>query len=598
MQKENATLCEETRNGFFVSEIMKRTWAAQLKILKAIEDICKRHRLSYFAEGGTLLGAYRHKGFIPWDDDLDICMFREDYARFLHYADELPDDLCLRSIYNNERFTSFHAVVANNADDLCWDDERMEKYCGCPFICYVDIYPLDYIPKDEKRQKIVKLLYYLGYRAAQDCVSLESRYFKDELVTLDALKHISQDNDSFEFVTKVLKELDEFTVEVNGFFDKDFKFDTTKPLRNQLYILTDTIGQICMCEDSEAVHESTCYATDREIAPLDKKWFRECLEVPFEHTTISVPVDAEEILKKAFGNDFMKPVMFTSLHGYPFFRSEVRAMVGGDIGDIYRDHPVEIRFLEMLDTLSEALDIVRGLIPRNTNAAIDTIIEMQNVATAVGESIENTFRDNAYPISNLEEFCEGVYELSLLISSDNNDDIIESKENELEQLISRAKQEMFREIHRDDLENVPDRWKDKIFDDNGKKKRVILYGLSSTDVVNAGEMASKVVKQMIGRMGSGEMAIVCMASGLLDFIDRCGLSMKEGFLNAIGDIKDNDSVLFLDNMSGRDVAIAVALCDEYCGDESRLCEICKMAGKNITIQNYRGDGGSDGSRFY
>ena len=59
--------------------MMKRAWAAELEILVEIDKICEKHKLHYFIDYGNLLGAIRHKGFIPWDDDIDIMMMRKDY---------------------------------------------------------------------------------------------------------------------------------------------------------------------------------------------------------------------------------------------------------------------------------------------------------------------------------------------------------------------------------------------------------------------------------------------------------------------------------------------------------------------------------------
>ena len=79
---------DEVRDGFYVHSLMKRAWAAQLEVLEDIDKVCKKHNIEYFAEWGTLLGAIRHGGFVPWDDDMDICMKREDYNKFLKVAPE------------------------------------------------------------------------------------------------------------------------------------------------------------------------------------------------------------------------------------------------------------------------------------------------------------------------------------------------------------------------------------------------------------------------------------------------------------------------------------------------------------------------------
>ena len=64
----------ESREGFYVSDMMKRYWAAQLKVLHEIRAICARHDIPWYADYGSLIGAVRHGGYIPWDDDFDICM--------------------------------------------------------------------------------------------------------------------------------------------------------------------------------------------------------------------------------------------------------------------------------------------------------------------------------------------------------------------------------------------------------------------------------------------------------------------------------------------------------------------------------------------
>ena len=83
---------DEEREGFLVKSDMKRAWAMQMEILKNIEEVCDRHGINYFSFWGTMLGAVRHKGFVPWDDDMDIMMKREDYEKFVEVAPkELPE---------------------------------------------------------------------------------------------------------------------------------------------------------------------------------------------------------------------------------------------------------------------------------------------------------------------------------------------------------------------------------------------------------------------------------------------------------------------------------------------------------------------------
>lgn len=65
---------DEVRNGFFIPTAVKQAWAAQLQVLDVIETICRKHDITYFADWGTILGTVRHGGYVPWDDDMDICM--------------------------------------------------------------------------------------------------------------------------------------------------------------------------------------------------------------------------------------------------------------------------------------------------------------------------------------------------------------------------------------------------------------------------------------------------------------------------------------------------------------------------------------------
>ena len=73
----------ETIEGFEVKGMMKRYWAASMEVLEEVDRLCRKYNLRYYAFYGTLLGAVRHKGWIPWDDDMDIIMYRDDFNSFV-----------------------------------------------------------------------------------------------------------------------------------------------------------------------------------------------------------------------------------------------------------------------------------------------------------------------------------------------------------------------------------------------------------------------------------------------------------------------------------------------------------------------------------
>ena len=103
---------EEVRCGFPVTEKMKRVWAVQLSMLDEVERICRKYGLRYFADSGTLIGAVRDKGYIPWDDDIDLAMLREDYERFVKVAPrELGEGLKLQTVYTEENYLRGHAQI-------------------------------------------------------------------------------------------------------------------------------------------------------------------------------------------------------------------------------------------------------------------------------------------------------------------------------------------------------------------------------------------------------------------------------------------------------------------------------------------------------
>jgi lipopolysaccharide cholinephosphotransferase len=97
------------------AEQLRALQLMELKMLSKVDDICRKHNIRYYIVAGTLLGAIRHGGFIPWDDDIDIAMYREDYTKFLEIApDELGTEFFVQTWQSERNYFRYVARVRAN----------------------------------------------------------------------------------------------------------------------------------------------------------------------------------------------------------------------------------------------------------------------------------------------------------------------------------------------------------------------------------------------------------------------------------------------------------------------------------------------------
>ena len=151
-------------------DILDKLHKVEIEILDEIVRICEQHHLTYFLAGGTLLGAVRHKGFIPWDDDLDVAMPREDYERFCDLCkEELQDSYYLHSKEIDSQYWLPFVKVRKKGTIF---DEALLKNVQNKFNgIWVDIFPLDYSVTENSKGKRCRtylykqLMYLISYRS-------------------------------------------------------------------------------------------------------------------------------------------------------------------------------------------------------------------------------------------------------------------------------------------------------------------------------------------------------------------------------------------------------------------------------------------------
>lgn len=144
------------------NETLRKVQLVQLEMAKEVKRICEENNIKYFLDGGTLLGAVRHGGFIPWDDDLDIAMMREDYEKFLRIAPEkLSSEYFLQTWKSDKNYPLPFAKLRKLGTVFV---ERIYKNIDMEHGIWIDIFPYDSYPDTIKEQKKYNFIFRF-YRA-------------------------------------------------------------------------------------------------------------------------------------------------------------------------------------------------------------------------------------------------------------------------------------------------------------------------------------------------------------------------------------------------------------------------------------------------
>lgn len=274
----------ETKCGFYVDEKRKKIWQKELEILEEIIRICDKYNIRYLAAGGTALGTVRHSGFIPWDDDIDIIMKRDDYNNFIQVAlKELKEPLFLQYNKTEKGYFRGHIQVRNSNTTAIIKGDICNNYNKGIF---VDIFPLDNVPDDEKERKI-----FLKKMTIKKKILASSEYISGNSKIKNIIKKIVFKNLYWK-IFNIDKEIEKFNVLANKYND----------------INTKQCGAITF-NPNEFKYENA--------------WLEDIIKMDFEYLKINISRHYDEILTREYGNYMKLPENKNgSIHGSVFFDTE------------------------------------------------------------------------------------------------------------------------------------------------------------------------------------------------------------------------------------------------------------------------------------
>lgn len=434
MEIPNSYFEDEVREGFYIPSMVKRAWAAELKVLDEVDRICRKHGISYFADWGTLLGAVRHHGFIPWDDDLDIVMLRKDYERFLKAAgDELPDGFAVFNYKTHDDFWHFLARVVAKPR-MCFEEEHLEEFYGFPYIVGIDVFIMDYIASDPKQEEMRESIvnYILAVADSIGTPAMQGNKLHDNLSRIEELCNI-----------------------------RITEWQNEHQLKVQLYQIVEALFAKFDKAESRFIAQMMPCGLNNKNLWLPKEYYTESICIPFECTSISVPVAYDAVLRRKYG-DYMYSARNIAGHDYPFFmaqRKQLEAVLDFEMpGFRFKEEMLQRQPAETKSSLkyrtvmmeNELGDLTEQLRQRldagDIELALAALENAQQTAIELGTLIEQVKGEGLKTVLFLEQFCEAVYQMHMVLTDSVSQENTVKSTEKLDTILAQAGACMKREI--------------------------------------------------------------------------------------------------------------------------------------------------------
>ncbi len=249
----------------YTKENLRKLQLVELDMLKELDRICRENNINYIIDAGTLLGAVRHGGFIPWDDDIDVRMLRDDYDKFCDVCEKELDNKYFLQTYKTDPYYRWdYARMLKNG--TVFQRKHQEKIKSRKAI-FIDVFPNDNLPETFFANKICTSLSWVCRKMLYSEVGKEH-----------AKSFLSRAG--FTFLDIFPKSLPHFILRL---LVKRYKKYQTKKVR--------------------------CFGwgSREETLGFQREWFEETCDIKFENLIVRAPIKTHEFLVHSFGEDYMTP---------------------------------------------------------------------------------------------------------------------------------------------------------------------------------------------------------------------------------------------------------------------------------------------------
>lgn len=277
-------LDEEIRDGFTVTTQRKKVWAVQLDLLMEAYRVCNKYGITLLADSGTMLGAVRHKGFIPWDDDIDLTVSRSDYKKLCAVSKEFKHPYFFQTEETDPGSGRGHAQLRNSETTAILNNEKETGYTFNQGI-FIDIFPYDTVPDDRS-----------------ECIELINKIEKNRNRSISYAKLFYSKNPGtgyrwfFAHALQIAIKL--FHVRYNNIYYKEMEKDKLTYSGTESHY----IANLYRIENNNP-----------EKLIWKKEWYEDTVEVPFEFVSIKLPAGYIEYMEMTYG-DWKKFVIGGTVH--------------------------------------------------------------------------------------------------------------------------------------------------------------------------------------------------------------------------------------------------------------------------------------------